>query len=104
MVNREITKENLDDIYNSGFDSEEFKQKDPCGIVYELMKHTDNQLDIEIGALLTAMIAWGNRKAIRSAALTMLRDEMNWHPAHFILSHAYEQSYANAKTIVSTAH
>lgn len=97
MVNREITKENLDDIYNLGFDSEEFKQKDPCGIVYELMKHTDNQLDIEIGALLTAMIAWGNRKAIRSAALTMLRDEMNWHPAHFILSHAYEQSYANAK-------
>lgn len=93
----EITKENLDAIYSKGFDMEAFLSVDPIGIVYELMKHTNRQLDIEIGALFVSMISWGNRKAIRSAALHMLEVEMQWHPADFILSKRYLNSYQDAK-------
>lgn len=97
MINRSITKENLDAIYSETFDIEKFKNVDPCGLVYELLSHTDEQLDIELGALFVAMITWGNRKAIRQAARHMLEDEMKWHPGKFILSGAYEDSYCDAK-------
>ncbi len=92
-----ITKELLDSYYSEEFNIERFKVTDPCGTVYQLMQHTERQLDIEIGALLVAMISWGSRKVIYPTALHMLRDEMNWHPADFILNKKYEQSYANAK-------
>lgn len=93
----EITKELLDSYYAEEFNIERFKVTDPCGTVYQLMEHTDRQLDIEIGALLVAMISWGSRKVIYPTALHMLRDEMNWHPADFIMSGKYETSYAHAK-------
>ena len=92
-----ITKELLDQYYSQTFDTERFKANDPCGAVYQLMEHTDRQLDIEIGALLVAMISWGNRKVICPTALRMLRDEMGWHPADFILSGRYENSYKDTK-------
>lgn len=92
-----ISKEILDAYYAQTFDIERFKSKDPCGTVYKLMEHTDRQLDIEIGALLVAMISWGNRKVIVPTALHMLCDEMHWHPADFILNKEYENSYADAK-------
>ena len=92
-----ITKELLDKYYSQTFDTERFKANDPCGAVYQLMEHTDRQLDIEIGALLVAMISWGSRKVICPTAVRMLRDEMSWHPADFILSGKYEDSYKNAK-------
>ena len=86
----------LDKLY-ADFDIEPFKQVDPCGAVYQLMQHTSNQLDIEIGALLVAMISWGSRKVIVPTALNMLGEEMNWHPAKFILEEHYETSYQHAK-------
>ena len=89
-------KEVLDKLYGE-FRIEPFLQIDPCGTVYQLMEHTDRQLDIEIGALLVAMISWGSRKVIVPTALHMLRDEMHWHPADFIQQELYEQSYKNAK-------
>lgn len=92
-----ITKELLDKYYSQTFDTERFKANDPCGAVYQLMEHTDRQLDIEIGALLVAMISWGSRKVICPTAVRMLRDEMQWHPADFILSGKYEDCYKNAK-------
>ena len=92
-----ITKEILDKYYASVFDIERFKQVDPCGVVYQLMDHTSNQLDIELGALFVAMITWGSRKVIYPTALHMLRDEMAWHPAQFIRMGGYEMSYSNAK-------
>lgn len=92
-----VTKEILDNYYNEEFNIERFKQTDPCGVVYELMKHTERQLDIEIGALLVAMISWGSRKVIYPTAMKMIKDEMNWHPADFIFSKKFEQSYSNAK-------
>lgn len=92
-----ITKELLDSYYSEEFNLERFKVTDPCGTVYQLMQHTERQLDIEIGALLVAMISWGNRKVIYPTALHMLRDEMHWHPADFILSEEYENSYQDAK-------
>ena len=97
MIDRSITKENLDRIYAETYDLEKFKSVDPCGLVYEMLSHTERQLDIELGALFVAMITWGNRKAIRKAARHMLEEEMNWHPGTFILSGAYEDSYADAK-------
>lgn len=92
-----LTKELLDHYYNDVFDFGKFAANDPCGIVYQLMSHTNSQLDVEIGALFVAMISWGNRKAIRPAALHMLRDEMHWSPARFIINEEYEQAYADAK-------
>ena len=92
-----ITKKILDNIYINNFDSEIFKSVDPCGIVYKLMEHTNNQLDIELGALFVSMISWGNRKAIRKTAEYMLCDEMKWSPAAFIIEGKFENSYKNAK-------
>lgn len=92
-----ITKEILEKYYSQTFDIERFKANDPCGAVYQLMEHTSRQLDIEIGALLVAMISWGNRKVIVPTAIKMLRDEMRWHPADFILNGEYESSYKDAK-------
>lgn len=92
-----INKKILDSIYINDFDSETFKAIDPCGIVYKLMEHTSNQLDIELGALFVSMISWGNRKAIRKAAEYMLCDEMKWSPSSFIIEGKFENSYKNAK-------
>lgn len=92
-----ITKEILEKSLLENFSKEAFLEVDPCGLVYELMRHTDRQLDVELGALLVAMITWGNRKAIRKAAHHMLCDEMDWHPAEFILEERYENSYLEAK-------
>lgn len=92
-----ITKEILDKAHREHFSKEKFLETDPCGLVYELMRHTDRQLDIELGALFVAMITWGNRKAIRQAAHRMLCDEMKWHPADFILEQRYRNSYRDAK-------
>ncbi len=89
-------KERLDQLYTE-FNFERFKQVDPCGAVYQLMDHTDLQLDIEIGALLVAMISWGSRKVIVPTAIHMLRDEMNWHPADFVMNGKFEESYKDAK-------
>ncbi len=93
----QITKELLDAVYAKDFDLETFKSVDPCGVVYKLMEHTNRQLDIELGALFVAMIAWGSRKVICPTAERMLRDEMQWAPADFILSGKFEDSYKTAK-------
>ncbi len=86
----------LDHTYDT-FNPEAFLAVDPCGTVHQLMQHTDSQLDIELGALLVAMISWGSRKVIVPTAIHMLRDEMHWQPAHFIKSGEYAQSYHDAK-------
>lgn len=83
----------LEKAHREHFSKEKFLETDPCGLVYELMQHTDRQLDIELGALFVAMITWGNRKAIRKAAHRMLCDEMHWHPADFVLQSGYLDSY-----------
>ncbi|MBQ0056526.1 MAG: DUF2400 family protein [Bacteroidales bacterium] len=92
-----VCKESLDRISREVFDVAGFRQVDPCGLVYELTEHTQRQLDIELGALLTAMISWGNRKCIRRAARRMLADEMQWHPADFILSGRFVHSYGDGR-------
>lgn len=97
MEHASINKENLDRLYDQVFCPERFLQVDPCGIVYELRQHTSSQLDLELGALFVAMITWGNRKAIRKAALHMLEVEMQWCPSRFIREGLYEQSYLHAR-------
>ncbi len=92
-----VTKEILDKALEEHFNKDAFLETDPCGIVYQLMEHATRPLDIELGALFVAMITWGNRKAIRKAAHHMLCEEMQWHPADFILNGRYEESYRKAK-------
>lgn len=96
-MNLKINKETLEHIYYNEFCVESFKSVDPCGIVHLLREHTTKQLDIELGALLVAMISWGNRKAIRSAAENMLCNEMKWSPSTFIIEGKYKNSYKNSK-------
>ncbi len=97
METTRITKEILEKAHREHFRKDKFLEVDPCGLVYELMEHTDRQLDIELGALFVAMITWGNRKAIRKAARQMLCAEMGWHPADFILNERYTNSYREAR-------
>ncbi len=92
-----IDKPTLDYYYNNEFDFSKFKSKDPCGIVYKLLEHTTNQLDIELGALFVAMISWGSRKVILPTALNMLSVEMSWSPSSFILDRKYMSSYKSSK-------
>lgn len=63
-----------------------FRKTDPSGIVEEFMlaAKSPSQLDIEIAALFTAMISWGNRKAIRSTARKLLFQEMELKPARYV--------------------
>ncbi len=96
MRNSEINKQTLEGLY-SQFDVDAFRSVDPNGVVWQLMQHTDNQLDIELGALFVAMISWGARKVFCPVALRMLRDEMQWHPAQFVRMGAYEQAYQAAR-------
>jgi uncharacterized protein (TIGR02757 family) len=95
--NMEITKDNLEYLYHNVFSEARFLAVDPCAIVWELSAHTQRQLDLEIGGLFVAMITWGNRKAIRTAARHMLGDEMQWNPSAFILEQQYLDCYQNAK-------
>lgn len=92
-----ITKDLLERCYREDFRAERFLEVDPCGVVYELTGHTSRKLDIELGALFVAMISWGNRKAIRSAARYMLGVEMDWQPAEFVMSGRFRESYVSAK-------
>ena len=92
-----ITKELLERAYREYFNKEDFLSVDPCELVYELKRHTTKQLDIELGALFVAMITWGNRKAIKKAALHMLETEMKWNPSEFILKKKYKDCYLDAK-------
>ncbi len=92
-----IDKQTLDTLYAEKFSAERFFQTDPCGIVRELAEHKVTQLDLELGALFVAVISWGNRKAIRTAARHMLADEMQWQPAAFVMDGRYEHSYADAR-------
>lgn len=108
----EISKSLLDRYYGD-FDIERFKAVDPCGVVYKLIEHLDNedsrtvdiysgticnrQLDIELGGLFVAMISWGSRKVIYPTALRMIGEEMCWHPSRFILNREYLDSYKKAK-------
>lgn len=93
----QITKELLDYVYENKFDVNTFKAVDPCGIIHKLVSKTSQQMDIEIGALLTAMISWGSRKVICPTAERMLSAEMEWQPSNFIRNEKYEISYQNAK-------
>ena len=92
-----IDKNVLDYYYSQEFNFNRFKNVDPYGVVYRLLDHAKNQLDIEIGALFVAMIAWGSRKVIFPTALNMLSNEMSWSPSKFIIDRQYLDSYKNAK-------
>lgn len=66
--------------------SPEFIDADPV----QFPRQFDRQQDIEITALLSATIAWGNRKMICANCAKMLR-MMEGRPYHFVMDEAYEE-------------
>lgn len=69
----------------------DFRSVDPSGIVGEFESSGErSQLDLEIAALFTAMISWGNRKAIRSAARRLVFEEMEASPARYVREGLFE--------------
>lgn len=75
------------------FDADSFVNADPLSVVYRLRArlHRDDFYvkHLELGALFVAMIAWGNRKMIRSNA-TKLMELMKWEPYHFLMNGDFE--------------
>ena len=69
----------------------DFRSGDPAGIVGEFDAIPGRtQLDLEIAALFVAMISWGNRKAIRSAARRLVFEEMESRPARYVREGLFE--------------
>lgn len=66
--------------------SPEFIDNDPV----QFPRQYDAQQDIELAALLSATIAWGNRKMICANCAKMLR-LMEGRPYHFVMDEAYEE-------------
>ncbi|MBO7166522.1 MAG: DUF2400 family protein [Kiritimatiellae bacterium] len=69
-----------------------FRETDPSGIVEEFIakKPKATQLDVELASLFTAMISWGNRKAIRTTARRLVFYEMKYAPQKYILGELYK--------------
>lgn len=66
--------------------SPRFIEADPV----QFPRQYDAQQDIELAALLSATIAWGNRKMICSNCAKMLR-LMEGRPYHFVMDEGYEE-------------
>lgn len=75
-------QEELNRIWAS-FNTAQFIKQDPIQVVHRMAQRTNNIADIEICAMLTSMIAWGNRSQIISTA-NKLMDECNWEPHEYI--------------------
>ena len=84
----EIYHQKLEDRWRS-FDAEKFVSADPVQIVHAMRDKGGNVADIELCALMTCMIAWGNRKMIIRNA-TKLMERAAWRPKQWILSGGFE--------------
>jgi len=76
----------------AGVDAAGFRSGDPAGIVGEFSasRNSMSQADVEIAALLVAMISWGNRKAIRATARKLVFEEMESRPERYIRNGLFE--------------
>lgn len=66
------------------FDKADFIKNDPIQIVHEMKSKSDKISDIEICAILTAMVSWGQRTMIIKAARNLM-DKCNWNPTEYIV-------------------
>lgn len=81
-VNRDYVYELLERKYHE-YDSTDFIDGDPVSVPHRFRK----KQDIEIAAFWTAMLSWGNRKAIMASA-NRLADLMENAPYDFVLHHS----------------
>lgn len=66
------------------FDTQSFLKNDPLQVVKSMIEKKPNSIgDIEICAILTATIAWGQREQIIKTA-NLIMDYCNWQPLEFI--------------------
>lgn len=103
MKHREYYKELLDrELQN--FNAQAFIEADPLYVVYGLLdKLGGEQFDlrqVEVGALFVAMIAWGNRKMIKSNGVKLM-ELMEWRPYDYIMSGKFEE-YPNEQCVHRT--
>jgi len=68
------------------YESPEFLETDPVGVVHR----ADSKQDKEILGLLTALIAWGNRKSIINNAEKIF-EILEGQPHHFLLEHTSDE-------------
>jgi putative heme iron utilization protein len=66
------------------FDAQSFLKNDPLQVVKSMIEKKPNSIgDIEICAILTATIAWGQREQIIKTANSIM-EYCNWQPLEFI--------------------
>lgn len=71
------------------FDAERFVSADPVQVVHAMAERGADVADVELCALMTCMIAWGNRKMIVRNA-TKLMERASWRPKQWLLSGGFE--------------
>ena len=77
------------------YESPEFLETDPLGVVHR----ADTKQDKEILGLLTALIAWGNRKSIINNAEKIF-EVLEGQPHHFLLEHTSDEIKRTTKGFV----
>ena len=77
------------------YESPEFLETDPLGVVHS----ADSKQDKEILGLLTALIAWGNRKSIINNAEKIF-EILEGQPYHFLLEHTADEIERTTKGFV----
>ena len=77
------------------YESPEFLETDPLGVVHR----ADSKQDKEILGLLTALIAWGNRKSIINNAEKIF-EILEGQPYHFLLEHTSDEIICITKGFV----
>ena len=77
------------------YESSEFLETDPLGVVHR----ADSKQDKEILGLLTALIAWGNRKSIIKNAEKIF-EILEGQPHYFLLEHTSDEIERCAKGFV----
>ena len=77
------------------YESPEFLETDPLGVVHR----ADSKQDKEILGLLTALIAWGNRKSIINNAEKIF-EILEGQPHHFLLEHTSKEIERTTKGFV----
>ncbi len=77
------------------YESPEFLETDPLGVVHR----ADSKQDKEILGLLTALIAWGNRKSIINNAEKIF-EILEGQPYHFLLEHTPDEIKHTTKGFV----
>lgn len=82
-MKKQTIHEELNQAYDN-LDSQNFIEHDPISVVHQMSARPGATVaDIEICAILTSLVAWGQREQIIKTA-TKLMEQCNWQPAEYI--------------------